>query len=651
MIAKPQPTISMEPAGQGQGKGLSTEKQTRFTSYPLNILTIQVAIVEQATDKKTGTFMRPLYSTLLLLSLLLPPLTSWAQLSGTESAGLDPFASEPEFLPVAQAYQLVPDFLPNSEGTDTSSGLQLNWQITEGYYLYRHGFDAKLTYKDQQSAAQLVIPDGIKKQDEYFGEVEVYYHNASLTVAQLPDDAPFVISLTSQGCADAGLCYPPYTQHFEIDPNKQLIREIDAPAATDSAATNGSATTAATDNNSLIYMLVLAMLGGAILNLMPCVFPVLSLKVLAFANDKEHSQAMHGAVYSAGVVSSFIAVAAILVSLQAAGEAIGWGFHLQSPWFVAALTYLFFVMGLSLSGFIELGGGLMNSGAKLADKGGYSGSFFTGVLATVVASPCTAPFMGTALGFAVTQPKAIALLVFAALGLGMALPVWILSCSPKLLSKIPKPGAWMDKLKQILAFPLYATAIWLAWVVGKQTGVNGMAILLLGCLLLALALWLWHGKVIMRTAAAACAAAAIAMLSSPLMESRTINDGSSADWQAYRPEVLAELRQQGKPVFLNITADWCITCLANERVTLSTVAVKQAMSDANMTYLKGDWTNHDPQITALLEQFGRNGIPLYVVYPNGIGGEPTVLPQILSTQTVIDAIAAASERSSALTTR
>lgn len=590
--------------------------------------------------------MHSLYSTVLLLSLLLSPLTSWAQMSSIEPTGLDALASEPEFLPVDQAYQLTPDLLPNTGDVNTGTELQLNWQITEGYYLYRHGFDAKLTYNNQQSAAQLVIPEGIKKQDEYFGEVEVYYRNASLSVAQLPSKEPFVISLTSQGCADAGLCYPPYTQHFEVDPDKQLIRAVDAPA-TSVVKANTTATKTA-ESHSLIYMLILAMLGGAILNLMPCVFPVLSLKVLAFANDKEHSQAMHGAVYSAGVVISFVAVAAILVSLQAAGEAIGWGFHLQSPWFVAALTYLFFVMGLSLSGFIELGGGLMNTGAKLADKSGYSGSFFTGVLATVVASPCTAPFMGTALGFAVTQPKAIALLVFAALGLGMALPVWILSCSPKLLRKIPKPGAWMDQLKQVLAFPLYATAIWLAWVVGKQTGVNGMAALLLGCLLLALALWLWDGKVIMRTAAAACAATAIAMLSSPLMESRTVNDGSSAEWQVYRPEVLAELRQQGKPVFLNITADWCITCLANERVTLSTAAVKQAMRDANMIYLKGDWTNHDPQITALLEQFGRNGIPLYVVYPNGIGGDPKILPQILSTQTVIDAITAASTPPGAL---
>lgn len=605
--------------------------------------------------------MRSLYSTLLLL-LLLTPLMSWAQLSSTGSADLDPFANEPEFLPVEQAYQLIPGFIPNTEDEKTGSGLQLNWQITEGYYLYRHGFAATLTYNNQQSTVQLAIPDGIKKQDEYFGEVEVYYHHANLTLAQLPGNKPFVVSLTSQGCADAGLCYPPYTEHFEVDPNKQLIRAVDAPTA-NTAKTSSSNIAAMpvgstnnrsgnhSNNNSLIYMLVLAMLGGAILNLMPCVFPVLSLKVLAFANDKDHSQAMHGAVYSAGVVTSFIAVAAILVSLQAAGEAIGWGFHLQSPWFVAALTYLFFVMGLSLSGFIELGGGLMNSGAKLADKSGYSGSFFTGVLATVVASPCTAPFMGTALGFAVTQPKAIALLVFAALGLGMALPVWVLSCSPKLLAKIPKPGAWMDRLKQVLAFPLYATAIWLAWVVGKQTGVNGMAALLLGCLLLALALWLWQGKVMMRTAAAVCAALAITLLSSSLMESRSVNSDTNANWQAYRPEVLAELRQQGKPVFLNITADWCITCLANERVTLSTTAVKQAMTDANMTYLKGDWTNHDPQITALLEHFGRNGIPLYVVYPDSSDGQPTILPQILTVQTVVDAIAAASDPTSTLTVR
>ena len=383
-------------------------------------------------------------------------------------------------------------------------------------------------------------------------------------------------------------------------------------------------------------------------SLLPCVFPVLSLKVLAFANDKQHSHVIHGSVYTAGVILSFVAVAAILISLQAAGEAIGWGFHLQSPWFVAALAYLFFVMGLSLSGFIELGSQWMNTGNKLAAKPGYSGSFFTGVLATIVASPCTAPFMGTALGFAVTQPTAIALTVFAALGFGMALPLLVLSCSPKLLNKIPKPGPWMEKLKEILAFPLYATAVWLAWVVGKQTGVNGMASLLIGCVLISFAIWMWQGKTVTRCIAVLCAATALGLLSSPLLQSTDSKTANNENWQAYTPSALTQLRQQGKPVFLNITADWCITCLANEKITLNTDSVQQAFNDSGIHYLKGDWTNHDPEITQLLRQYGRTGIPLYVVYGSVDSAQGAVqgqvLPQILTTNIVLEAIASVTQQ-------
>ena len=552
--------------------------------------------------------------------------------AASDELGLD---SEPEFLPVQEAYRLNLELAPaDSNGQHR---LRLNWQIADGYYLYRHGFKTELLTNGEAKTIDAEIPAGREKIDEYFGKVQVYYHNADITVADFAAGST-TLKVTSQGCADAGLCYPPHSEYYRIDTQQGLIQAISAPLPADTASVL-TAPTSSSSSGSLFTMLLLALLGGAILNLMPCVFPVLSLKVLAFANDREHSSTGHGLAYTAGVVLSFVLVAAVLVSLQAAGEAIGWGFHLQSPWFVAALAYLFFVMGLSLSGFVEFGGGLMNAGSGLAEKSGYSGSFFTGVLATIVASPCTAPFMGTALGFAVTQPAGIALLVFAALGFGMAVPVLLLSYSPRLLNKIPKPGAWMDTLKQLLAFPLYLTVVWLCWVVGNQTGASGMALLLLGGVLLALACWLWRlQKTLWRALAGLLLAVALSLLTSPLMKASPATTSTAAEnWQPYSPNALAALREQGEPVFINITADWCITCLTNEKVTLSSERVQQALRDGGITYLKGDWTNHDPQITALLKRYGRNGIPLYIVYPRGTAERGEVLPQILTTDRVLAA--------------
>jgi thiol:disulfide interchange protein DsbD len=589
--------------------------------------------------------MRAVYLLLLISTLLALPAQLLAETSfpnTTANANKSPpvdnnngFTQSNEFLPVEQAYLLTAEF-------DSSSQLRVYWEVAEGYYLYRHGFQFQLMDGDQVLETEVIIPAGLETEDEYFGRVEVYYHNADLSIKNIPASNHLTLTITSQGCADAGLCYPPYSQYFQLDSRQLTVTEVDKAAiikTTKPVTLSNSA-----QANSLFYMLLLAIMGGAILNLMPCVFPVLSLKVLAFANDKDRSQVMHGLFYSAGVVVSFVIVAALLVSLQAAGEAVGWGFHLQSPWFVAALAYLFFVMGLSLSGFIEFGGQMMNIGGSLAQKSGYSGSFFTGVLATIVASPCTAPFMGTALGYAVTQPTAIALLVFAALGIGMALPVLALSCSPTLLNKIPKPGPWMEQLKQLLAFPLYVTAVWLSWIVGRQAGVNGMGLLLLGCVLITFALWLWSEQTWKRTLSACCAAIAIGILTSPLMQPTTNNQHNDQSWQTYSPQVLSDLRQQGKPVFLNITADWCLTCLANEKVTLSSTAVKQALVNTGITYLKGDWTNHDPVITDLLAQYGRSGIPLYVIYPAVVDQPGEVLPQILTQDIVLEAIALATNQ-------
>ena len=569
-----------------------------------------------------------------LLSLLLVALLCS---SGFVHATTDPFKSKglitkDEFVPFERAYRL--------DAQVEHDALRLHWQIQDGYYLYRHQFKFKTVEGDSVAAE---LPAGKGKEDEYFGHVEVYYHGLDVIVKPLPAQ-PFTLAVTAQGCADAGLCYPPTTKYFRVDPGAQTATPVEAPTPTVQApAIKAAPASTAAGLGAWLAILLFAALGGSILNLMPCVFPVLSLKALSFASHRGQNQGWHGLSYTAGVICSFLLVAGALLTLKAAGQAVGWGFQLQQSWFVGALAYLFFAMGLSLSGFWELGGSWMGLGGKLASRDGYSGSFFTGVLATLVASPCTAPFMGSALGFAATQPPLQALAVFAALGLGMALPMLILSLSPRLLAYIPKPGEWMDRFKQLLAFPLYATALWLCWIVGRQTGANGMTAILGGVLALTFALWLWRFGVLARTLAAVSLALALAVLGSPLLAaSAAVKASASAskDWTPYTAETLAQLRAAGKPVFLNATADWCITCLTNEKVALGTAAVKDSFQRHGITYLKADWTNYDPAITALLAQFGRNGIPLYVLFPADPTAEPVVLPQLLSPARVVEAVLA-----------
>lgn len=396
--------------------------------------------------------------------------------------------------------------------------------------------------------------------------------------------------------------------------------------------------------SSLWLVLLMAAGGGLILNLMPCVFPVLSLKALSIAgNSQQRQQQQRDAVfYTAGVVLSFLALAGLLIALRAAGNAIGWGFQLQSPLLVGLLAYLLLALGLSLSGLVQFGLGLMNTGSELTAKSGGKGSFFTGVLAVIVASPCTAPFMGTALGYAVTQSPRVALLVFAALGLGMALPFLLLAYIPALARLLPKPGAWMDTLKQLLAWPLYLSAVWLVWVFGRQTGIDAVALLLVGMVALSAALWLW-GRVQLgagwfnRLAMFGLLLLALLTLwqvtSQPLAQGTDSQQSQSQQhWQNWSPEKLSALRQQGKPVLVNMTADWCITCLVNERVALNTDRSKAALQQYNVSYLKGDWTRRDSDITAYLQQYQRDGVPLYVVY--WPGQPPQVLPQILTPDTL-----------------
>jgi thiol:disulfide interchange protein DsbD len=403
----------------------------------------------------------------------------------------------------------------------------------------------------------------------------------------------------------------------------------------------------------LTSALLLALLGGVILNLMPCVFPVLSIKALGLiqhAHQQPRQTCLHGLAYTLGILVSFGLLGGVLIALKAGGAEIGWGFQFQSPLFVLAVAYLMFTVGLSLSGVFSIGGSIVGIGSSLAGRSGYSGSFFTGVLATIVATPCTAPFMGAALGFALSQPPAVLLLVFFFLGLGLALPFLLLSLYPALQRKLPKPGAWMDRLKQGLAFPMYGAAVWLVWVLAQQAGVNAVAIALGGMVIIAFAAWLYEftkytGKTAQRSGIGIAGLSLGLALVGGYFGIETAPAASplqveSKNFEPYSAERLNALRSQGKPVFVNLTAAWCISCLVNEKVALSQDSVIEAFKRSGITYLKGDWTNRDTEITKILAEFGRSGVPLYVFYPAGNSTPPIVLPQILTPEIVTKAVGA-----------
>ncbi len=407
------------------------------------------------------------------------------------------------------------------------------------------------------------------------------------------------------------------------------------------------------DALTLWRALLLAFAGGIVLNLMPCVFPVLSIKALGLLKHSDLSAAQkraQGLVYTLGVLASFSLLALVLIVIKSLGAQVGWGFQFQSPYFVLGVAYLIFVVGLSLSGVFALGGGA-NLGAGLASKPGYSGSFFTGVLATIVATPCTAPFMGAALGFALTQPSLVLWLVFLSLGLGLALPYLLVSAWPALHALLPRPGLWMERLKQALAFPMYGAAAWLVWVLAQQAGVNAVPLALGGMIVLAMIAWLFdstrtstgtarllaNGTVLAGVlATVAFSFSAVSMVGASAALAKQV--AGKQDWQAYSPALLADLRRDGKPVFINLTAAWCITCLVNERVALSQTSFTDLLQKEGITYLKGDWTNQDPDISALLKQYGRSGVPLYLFYPSGAGSKAVVLPQILTHDIVSSAL-------------
>lgn len=361
----------------------------------------------------------------------------------------------------------------------------------------------------------------------------------------------------------------------------------------------------------------------------------------------------HGFLFGFGVLLSFLVLAGLLLLLRAGGQELGWGFQLQTPAFIAFMTFLMFGLGLSLMGVFEIGNSLISVAGKAGGNEGLRGSFFSGILATVLATPCTAPFMGTALGVAITLPASTALMIFAMLGIGMATPYVLLSSFPALMNYLPKPGAWMETFKQVMAFPLFATAIWLIWVFGQQAGVDGLTRLLFGLLLLSMGIWIIHhwkafqiGK---RTRIISRSIATILIVggfffsaSSPAVQNNGGDntaqiDGYGIEWEPFSNQLVNDYRNQGENVFIDFTAAWCITCKANERIVFSSERVKNRFEELDFVMVKADWTNRNPEITRALESFGRNGVPLYVIYNKNLS-EPMILPELLTPGIVLDAL-------------
>lgn len=385
---------------------------------------------------------------------------------------------------------------------------------------------------------------------------------------------------------------------------------------------------------AVLLALGLAFLGGLILNVMPCVLPVLSVKALAFAGGVRAGEARrHGLLYCAGVMATFLALAVLLIVLREAGEAVGWGFQLQAPWVTSALALLFFVIGLNLIGAFSVGGSLQNAGGALTSRNGDAGAFFTGALAVVAATPCTAPFMAGAIGAALTQSSGVTVAIFAALALGFALPLTLLHFAPGLQRAIPKPGPWMERVRNVLAFPMFGAAIWLAWVLTEQAGPMGTLALLSVAAALGFAVFVARWGRAWMIAGAAVLALTAAFSWRPLVGAERQAVLVSQAWSAAR---VAALREEGRAVFVNFTAAWCVTCKVNEATSLATPQVAEAFADANVAYLVGDWTNRDEAIAAALAEHGRAGVPLYVYYPPE--GNAVVLPQILSRELVIETV-------------
>ncbi|GIX34795.1 MAG: cytochrome c biogenesis protein [Lysobacteraceae bacterium] len=535
-------------------------------------------------------------------------------------AGLDPLALPPEQAFTVEAI------------ADGASGLLLRLTPADGYYLYRDKTRLRVLEPAEVALAAPRWPAATPHRDDHFGEVMVYFEQIEVPVPLARRPAgPLNLQLEVgiQGCQTDGICYPPMRRVLEVAlPAGPAIGPEADPEA---LAGEGVPTSAA-------LALLLALLGGLVLNLMPCVLPVLSFKLLGLAENQEsrESARRHAIWYTAGVLTSFAVVGASVLALRAGGQLLGWGFQLQQPLVVAALAYVMLAVGLSLSGLFQVGAGLAGTGEALTRRGGRAGDFFTGVLAVVVATPCTAPFMTGALAFAFTAPPLLALAVFLVLGLGLALPFLLVGLVPALGRLLPRPGPWMDTLKQLLAFPMYLTAVWLVWVLAKQRGADAVGWVLIGATFIGLAGWaLGQAQYRGRRWGSALALAGMLAATAPLWAIASLPPAGrevaeeAGDSVPYSAAALASYRAAGRVVFVNMTADWCVSCKANEKNVLSGEAFARALAEADAVYMKGDWTNVDPEITRFLEQHGAVGVPLYVVFPAD-GGPGRRLPILLT---------------------
>ncbi|MBR6388737.1 MAG: thioredoxin family protein [Opitutales bacterium] len=515
------------------------------------------------------------------------------------------------------------------------------FSIPQGTYIYakdpgQAGLATKLGW--QLPAGFELVGENWQTPEEKTEEglkVHVYQKEAKISAKiRAPKDfrSPQKIGLDASWLACSELCVP---QSAQVSAQIEPLQPAPAPSQA----------------RHVLFEILGAFLGGMILNLMPCVFPVIGLKILSFAKDagKSRAQALiNAAFYSAGIVASFCALALALVWIRAAGGAAGWGFQLQEPKFVAFLIMLFFALGLSFAGVFEIGAGLSSAGGAAAKKSGKAGALFSGVLAVVVASPCTAPFMGSALGFALASNASVfsTLAIFISLGLGMAFPYVLLSALPQLSKYMPRPGAWLETFKQFLAFPLFAAAIWLLSVFIKERGAAALPQILFAALLLAFALWLFgkysppansKPKRIFAFASLAVLGAISALMAykSASAEAETPQIQSANSWSESRVEAL---RKEGKIVYVDFTASWCLTCLANKKAVLETEKIREFFRQNNVVLLTADWTGRDPEITKYLKKFGRSGVPLNMVFSPDLSRPPAILPEILTQKAVMDAV-------------
>ena len=641
----------------------AVEASLPYTLDNSGAATIEVTLTVQGCHEVDPKICYPPHPTRLLLALpgastAAPPSALAAKLAGGASLGTALNAQDDdEALPPEQAFVYEAIAMSPTE-------ILARWTMPKGYYLYRDRTSVRVADASGVETGAPQWPPGVDHTDEHFGSVVVYYDQVELPVAlKRPNGDAQTIQLLGefQGCKENGICYPVMQRTVAVDLEPASAEQLAAAARTFVPAPPPAAESASTplpDNAlrsqppevtaiGLLGALLFALLGGIVLNLMPCVLPVLSFKVIGLAQSGESlaKARSHALWYTLGVLSSFAAIGLLVIALRAAGQALGWGFQLQQPGFVALLVYVLLAVGLSLSGVFTIGASLAGTGQNLASRSGPAGDFFTGVLACIVASPCTAPFMGPALAFAFAPSSIVALLIFLALGLGLALPFLLVGFVPALASRLPKPGAWMETFKQVLAFPMYLTAVWLVWVLGKQRGVDAIGLVLAGAVVLALGLWWlergrWKGGTRTRVLAGIVLIASllpiwmIAKLDPP---SKSAVDSESA--VAYSRDKLDALRADGRTVFVNMTADWCVTCKANEKSVLGTDHFQELLAGANAVYMKGDWTNVDPEITAFLQEHGAVGVPLYVVF-HGRQDNGRVLPTVLTDGIVETALGA-----------